>query len=283
MLTLARAAAAAPTLFGATAGSGPGELYTLNPANGAVLTDVGPLVDLSGTHYGITGMVFDPASGALFGSSANSSATPANAHDMLVKINPLTGAVLPIGPLNVGAGNTMTDLAIDPATHVLYGIGSVGGPNLYTINTSTGQATLVGTTGIGFTTGGGVDVAPDGTIYGSPDGGRFGTYNKSTGAYTQIADPGPEPLGGSSGYNAMSFNDTGVLYGVNSANSTTAPHLVTFNLGSGAVTDLGASVLRLDSIAFQIVPEPASAALLAVAAAGVLVGPRRRRRPDRGA
>lgn len=258
VLAFAGAANAAATLFGATAGNGAGELYTLNAANGAILRDVGPLNDLGGINYGITGMVFDPNSGALWGSSGNSNATVPAAHAMFVKINPLTGAVLPIGAFNVGSGNTMTDLAIDPVTHVLYGIGSVGGPNLYTINSSTGQATLVGATGIGFTTGGGVEIASNGTVYGSPDGGRFGTYDKSTGAYTQIADPGPEPLGGG-GYDSMSFNDAGVLYGVNSNGSTSTPHLVTFNLTTGAVADQGTTVGRLDAIAFQVtVPEPTS-------------------------
>ena len=77
VLAYARAAGAAAALFAATAGSGAGELYTLNPANGATLTDVGPLKDLGGINYGITGMAFDPASGVLLGSSANSNGTVA--------------------------------------------------------------------------------------------------------------------------------------------------------------------------------------------------------------
>ena len=53
----------------------------------------------------------------------------------------------------------MTDLAFDPTTNVLYGIASVGGAHLYIIDTTTGQATLVGDSGFTATNGGGVAVS----------------------------------------------------------------------------------------------------------------------------
>src|SRR5882762_8731304 len=140
MLLAARADAL--TLYASTAAGGPGELYILDSATGAVVQDVGPLNDLNNINYPITGLAFQPHSGALLGSTGNSVAGTAA---MLVKINPATAQVLVIGPFNAGPVNTsgtpatMADLAFDSAG-ILYGVGSIGGPTLYTINTSTGQA-----------------------------------------------------------------------------------------------------------------------------------------------
>src|SRR5205823_3080383 len=53
----------ASTLYGSTSAGGPGELYTLNPATGAMLTDVGPLNDSLSVNYPITGLAFNPVSG----------------------------------------------------------------------------------------------------------------------------------------------------------------------------------------------------------------------------
>jgi hypothetical protein len=269
------ARADAGTLYGATASSGDGELYILNAATGGTVQDIGPLNDAAALNYNMTGLAFHPVSGVLYGSTGNSGANPAAAKARLVAINPATAQVTVIGQFNAGSGNTMTDLAFDPTSNKLYGVGSSGGPNLYEINIITGQATLVGSTGIGFTTGGGVEANSAGIVYGSPDGGRFGTYNKTTGAYSQIADPTPEPLGGG-GYGALAF-DGSVLYGVNVNGSGLIPHLVTIDVATAAVTDIGASVSHLDAIAFRStsVPEPTPLMLLAFGLAVIAAGHRR--------
>src|SRR4051794_1131175 len=111
------------TLYASTAAGAAGELYTIDASTGATIKDVGPLNDLNGSNYPITGLAFQPFSGALLGSTGNkNSATAA----MLVKINPATAQVLVIGAFNVGNTGipaTMTDLAFDSAG-ILYGIGS---------------------------------------------------------------------------------------------------------------------------------------------------------------
>jgi hypothetical protein len=279
MLTLMPQAEAA-TLYGSTAAGGPGELYIINPANGALIQDVGPLNDSLNANYPITGLAFHPVTGVLYGSTGNNPATTAA---RLVTINPASGLVTVIGSFNAGPVNasgtpaTMTDIAFD-ATGNLFGIGSIGGPQLYSINLLSGQATAIGGTGLTSTTGGGLAISPTGLFYGTPTASRFGTYNTTTGAYTNIANPA-KPAGG--GYGSLEFDENGVLYGLNVGSGSPPPtHVVTINPTTGAVTDLGASVTSLDAIAFQPapVPEPGTMTLLAGGIVlGVLVNARRRK------
>jgi hypothetical protein len=265
-------------LYGGTGSNGPGQLVTLNPNTGAVVSTIGPTNDAGGNNYGLTGMAYNPVNGLLYGSSGNGSNYPAATRAHLVTVNPTTGRVTDIGAFNVGAGNSMTDLAFT-STGVLYGIGSSGGANLFSINITTGQATLVGSSGISFTAGGGLAISSAGTLFSSPTKPQFGTYNSSTGAYTNIAAPSSYPVGGGS-YAALKFNDSGVLYGVNLDDGVAGrpTHLVTINPATAAVTDIGASVAFLDSIAFVPVPEPAFilAGCVALPAAVWM----RRRRPN---
>src|SRR5687768_1310816 len=250
--TLAADHARAAVLYAATAAGDTGQLYTLNPANGAMLQNIGPLNDAAGTNYPITGLAFHPTTGVLYGSTGNN---PAATAARLVTINPATGLVTVIGSYNAGPTNssgtpaTMADLAFD-ATGGLYGVGSIGGPQLYSINTSTAQASVIGGTGLTSTTGGGVEFAAS-ALYGTPTASRFGTYNLVTGAYTDIANPA-KPAGGGA-YGALSTDpDTGLLYGLNVGSGSPPPtHLVTINPVNGAVTALGASLASLDAIAFQ--------------------------------
>jgi hypothetical protein len=253
-------AANASTLYGATASGGPGELYILNPATGAMLQDVGPMNDALNVNYGVTGLAFNPLTGLLYGSTGNADAATAA---KLISINPLTGLVTVIGDFNVaggGAGSTMADIGFDSAGH-LYGIGSKGGPQLYSIDLLTGQATIVGAgSGLTSTSGGGLAISPFGAFYGSPTGTRFGTYDPITGAYSNITNPA-KPAGGGA-YAALDFDGT-LLYGLNSGPGTPPPtHLVRIDPVTGTVTDLGSSVFSLDAIAFLAVPEPGTITLL---------------------
>ena len=276
MLALAARTEAA-TLYGSTAAGGPGELYIINPATGAVVQDVGPLNDAFGVNYGVTGLAFNPFNGLLYGSTGNSVAATAA---RLITINPNTALVTVVGSFNAGpvSGSgtpaTMADIAFDPTSASLFGVGSVGGPQLYSINLGTGQATVLGTTGLTSTTGGGLAVSTASIFYGTPTASRFGTYNPGTGAYTDIANP-TKPVSGA--YAALAF-DGSVLYGLNLGSGAPPPtHLVTINLATGAVTDIGASVSSLDAIAFQPVPEPSTMALLlGFGAMGMLINVRRR-------
>ncbi len=239
----------AADLYASSAGQGgTGELYIINPATGATITDVGPLNDSTGRNFGMTGLAFDPVSGVLYGSSAHGN-TDQTTRDQLVTINPATGLVTPIGVYTTPDGS-MTDIAFDPNTHILYGIPSIGGASLYTIDPATAQATLVGSSGFTETNGGGLAISSSSIIYGTPLTPNFGTYDATTGAFTNIAAP---TLPNGRGYGALSFNGA-VLYGLEVRNNTTGapPHLVTIDTTTSAVTDLGTTAADfLDGLAFK--------------------------------
>jgi hypothetical protein len=254
----------AGTLYGATASGSPGQLYVLNQANGSVVQNVGPLNDVTGLNYPITALAFHPTSGVLYGATGNN---PAATAGRFVTINPATAQVTVVSPFNAGPANdegtpaTMADLAFDSAGN-LFGLASIGGPQLYSINIATGQATVIGNSGLASTSGGGLAISPGGVYYGTPTASRYGTYDSTTGVFTNITNP-TKPGGGGS-YAALDF-DGGVLYGLNSAPGSPPPtFLATIDPTTGAVTNVGQSVTALDAIAFQpgIVPEPSAAALV---------------------
>jgi hypothetical protein len=233
----------AADLYVASGQAAAGELYIINPATGATITDVGPLNDSTGRNFGMTGLAFDPVSGVLYGSSAHGNAD-LTTRDQLVTINPATGLVTPIGVYSTPNGS-MTDLSFDPNTHILYGIPSIGGASLYTIDPATAQATIVGNAGFTQTNGGGLAVSSSSVIYGTPLPANFGTYDATTGAFTNIAAP-TLPTG--RGFGGLAFNGS-TLYGIEAG---TASHLVTIDTTTGAVADLGATAAQfLDAIAFK--------------------------------
>jgi hypothetical protein len=219
-------------------------------------------------------MAFHPATKVLYGSTGNNPDTTAG---LFVRINPATALVTVIGPFNAGPTNssgvpaTMADLAFDGAGN-LYGVGSIGGPQLYSININNGQATAIGSSGLTSTSGGGLAISDGGVYYGTPTASRYGTYNSISGAYTNITNPA-KPGGGGS-YAALEFGG-GILYGINSAPGSPPPtYLVSIDPPTGTVTNLGQSPDSIDAIAW--IPEPGTMTLLlGCVAIGVLARPRR--------
>ncbi|MFO0849654.1 MAG: hypothetical protein U0871_14030 [Gemmataceae bacterium] len=115
----------------------------------------------------------------------------------LVSVTP-AGVITTIGP---GAGIDGRGMAYDNGNGVLYATGSGAGTSLYTVNTTTGLATLVGSTGIssGF-----IGLAFDdatGTLYMTAAPGGNGpsnlyTVNTTTGLATLIGATGVSNLDG---------------------------------------------------------------------------------------
>ncbi len=120
----------------------------------------------------ISGLAFGPDK-RLFASVVFGSGTPAE----LIEIDPVTGALIrdvgtitdtAAGPNGEVTGLKISDLSFQPGTGILFGItaggGQVGGGLLYTIDTDTAEATLVGQTcAAPFSAA--IAFAPDGTLY----------------------------------------------------------------------------------------------------------------------
>ena len=277
-------AKASSILYGATSANGNGgRLYVLNPADGSVISDVGPLRTAAGALIDLTALAIHPLTGVLYGGTANLGGLRSH----LVIVDPLTAIVTDVGAY--GIVSTVTDLAF-AANGDLYGWESAGAHRLLGINAGTGVATGIGG-GIGSAFGGaGLEFDSGGTLYVTPDGvtaanPTLRTVNIGTGITTTIANLTPDPFQGFNPViNALSWEAaTGLMYGVFTNRGTPAgTRLVTLNLATGVLTDLGAAPNDLDAIAFgaAVIPEPATLALTAAGAA--LAAFRRRRRGPAG-
>jgi len=217
-----------------------GVLYTIDPATGAVLTTVGLLNDAAGHNYGMGALKYHPTTGIFYGATAHNSPTKP---DYLVTVNPATALVTPIGPF----GAVLTDIAIDPTTGIMYAVSGYN-QKFYTINTTTGQATQTGSTGLGYQNGGGLAADRAGALFGI-DNFSFYSYNKTTGNATLIGLTGLPDL-----VRAADFNPSNVLYGLEGGGGIDNLHLrllVTFNLTTGLGTLVGVvPVYDLDAMAF---------------------------------
>jgi hypothetical protein len=222
-----------------------GELYILDPVDGSVITDVGPLNDAAGNNYGLTGLRYDLSTGRLYGITGSSLTSP----NSLVIVNPTTARVTYIGgPF----GSRLSDIAIDPLTFVMYAI-SGSSKYFYTVDKRTGIATKTGNTGLLPSRGGGFTANAAGILYGTNDRTLF-TYDKITGAATPVGDTHLAYF-----VNALAFSTAGVLYGIEGGGSTSADSpeisnrqrwLVVIDPVTGLGVELGETAGDLNALAF---------------------------------
>jgi hypothetical protein len=134
------------------AGNDNSNLMIIDPATGEPIEIVGP------TGYGIVGLAMDPTTGILYGTTGR------NYDDdpKLIQIDPVTGAGTVIGTLDVD-GETAASLAFS-SDGTLYGWIEPSSDDLATINLTTGEATILGDSGLD-TWGASLAFAPDGTLY----------------------------------------------------------------------------------------------------------------------
>jgi hypothetical protein len=160
------------------------ELGTLNLADGSFAS----IVAVTGVDaaFTISGLTIDPSDGTAYVSAVNG--TTMN----LYMLNLGTGVATLIG--SDATVPLLIDIAIGPQG-VMYGH-DIGTDSIYTIDTSTGAATLVGLTGLASNFAQGLDFDnADGTLYiWSYQGGGtnvYGTVDLATGAVTPLSTDNP--------------------------------------------------------------------------------------------
>ena len=169
------ATSAATAICYAQAAAGTDSISQFNLSTGAAIGT--PVAD----NFSFNGLAY--VGSTLYGASSNNGNSPFS----LRTLNPVTGTSVDIGL--TGISEPITGLAWNGTT--MYGIeGSVSSANLYTINLTTGHATLVGPTGFSA---GSLQFGPDGNLYEGGDAGNHGhlyRVNQTTGAGTLVGASG---------------------------------------------------------------------------------------------
>lgn len=234
-------------------------------------TGSGTVVGNPAGTSGLTGLVFDPGLGLLFGTS-NNDETFEGGTSQLLRIG-LGGALIgsPIDVTDAGSPIVINDLAIQPSTGLLYGtsISTTTFTNtIYTLDKVTGVATLVGNTGVIGAT---LAFAPNGDLYmtsaefdppGSFLRGFLNTVDPLTGAVLSTSDPFTTAhIGG------LGVRPDGVIF----ASGGMRGDIYTLSL-SGTETLVGLTgVGGVGDLAF-VVPEPSTFGLLAIASFLLFLG-----------
>jgi hypothetical protein len=244
VLAFAATASAREVLLGADGARGiPSNLYILDPSNGSVIQNLGPI------GFAVTGLAEDPITGTLYGSTAQRGLGGAPNPGSLITIDKTTGAGTQVGDLRPDE-ESAADITFTP-DGALFGWLEANSDDLVTIDKVTGAASIVGDSGLS-TFGSGLASDSAGTLFfaGEGDNGPLRTVNRATGVSAQIAT-----LNGTTGdpIAALAFDAAGTLFGVRidfDPPEARPTELVTINTASGAINVLGPSVERLDAIAF---------------------------------
>jgi hypothetical protein len=233
-----------------------GVLYDINVDTGAATNPRSTGIS------NLAGITFGP-NGVLYGLTTFDS-------NSLFSIDPATGASAIIG--TTGLSKIFEgDLDFDPTTGILYGVEYA--PNapapprdLFTINPTTGAATIVGDAGTANSDLSAMAFSANGTLFTlDTETDRLLNVNKSTAAINSSVNLSA-PLGPAAG---MDFDPaTGILYVVEGGTYPTV-NLYTLNPTTGVVTVVGPTGLThgLAGLTFYV-PEPSS---LLLAVLGVLL------------
>jgi hypothetical protein len=291
LLILSNSASLAGTLVAGIGFGSPvnrGRVITVNEASavGTLLPGAG-----AGPAAGLNGLAFD-ASGVLYGTEIGNPifADPTVDAPMLVKLDPATGVLLSSVPITFG-GNPLEvlDLAVQPGTGLIYGTSftsTIPGTSIYTIDKTSGAATLVGATSvIGVT----LAFAPDATLYmssatfsdtGIQTGSFLSTVDPLSGAIISSVDIGVLPSGNFVHIGGLAVRPTdGVLFAAG-REATVSQRGDIYTLSTtGTATRIGSTgVGEVGDLAFSPIPEPATFGLLSIGLLGVGAATRKKHR-----
>ena len=241
-------------------------LYRINLDTGAV-TAIG-----TGTGWSsVEGLTWDPVTMHFFGSD--------DGQDKLIKINPSTGVGVEVGKFNVSGGIRAPGLAISN-TGVIYLSSEKDNTPLYSVNKLTGEATLIGETGIEDITG---LAFLDGILYGvSDETDSLYTLNTSTGVATLVGAFGESMNSelGAAGIPNDAISGAGFIYVVDDTGK-----VLKVDPFTGVGTHVFDTLDGFDDLSHgPPIPEPSSLVIFSMTAFGMaFIAIRRRRREDHSA
>lgn len=216
-----------------------GGLVSIDLATGAAAL-IGPL---PGT---MTETVYDATNDRLYAQGSNGSF-------LFYEIDPADGSQISV------IGTTGAYNGMEFVGGVLYAtmITSGGGPSdLVTVDTATGDATVIGSTGFGPITGLAYDTAND-TMYGSlgggnADSGSLVTIDLGTGVATMVGPTGFNKVG------SIEYGDDGALYGGLTLSDGAQPGaLISIDPATGVGSVVGSTGYSLSGLAETVLFVPA--------------------------
>lgn len=244
--------ASAQTLYAASvrsiAGGSPdataGSLYTVSLATGTA-TFVAPIRLDGRTPIGVTGLAAHPQTGIFYGITSPLSNQPQS----LVTVDPNTGNASLIGELKVAG----TDISFNRAGILFIWLNQTG--QLGLVNLTNGSVTPIGTPQPSGGASAGLAIDASGAAYVTQTGasGTLDSIDLGSGAIKT----GP-PLTGApypAVINSMTFTYSGLLLAVNSnAGSPASTRLVTINVATGAISNIGTLPDDTDGLTFAALP-----------------------------
>ena len=185
----------------------------------------------------------------------------------MIKIDKSTGATALIGAFNAG-GATMSAIAFGPGGQIYGWLDSIDG-DLYSIDPTTGAATLVGESGLDMAVTG-LAIDSIGRIFVSVCCGssNLRMIDSTSGAALAIIAYDPDDTA----VLALAFDDADTLFGIRASGGDAGlREVVTIDPVTGEVTILGPSADNLRAVAFDdfAIAEPRTLALLMLGFAGL--------------
>jgi len=221
-------------------------LYRIDPASGAPAL-IGPI-----GFQRVSAMEFDDETGVLFATGERNDGTNVN---VLLAIDPLTGAGNEIGPTGIaalpGGPTTEPDIALRTFDGQLYAYLDLG-DGVAVLDKVTGAATFLGGSGVGGF-GNGLDFTkPDGRLL-LADGTNLDTLDQTTGAATvgPLLSYSGFPALGNPRVNALDHNCSGRMFAsVRDGGGGAGTSYLGILQTTGVVSFIGSTIAGLDGLAW---------------------------------